>query len=701
MNNLTIQIKITLLVILSVTLTAFLISFSNIYLSVQQSNTSLKNFQNSLTQNRIDALKGHLDIAKNAMSSVYEDSKDKNIGNELQRIGLEFKEMLEKFYEINKEVLSDEEMHSRIIELTKAFRYDNGIGYFWINDLKETMIMHPISPNLDGKNLSSMKDADGVYLFKNMTKVIQEENSGIVRYKWLHPTSNKIEDKISFVFKFEPFNWVIGTGKYKIEIIKEYQEKAQNIISALRYDNGKGYFWINDFTPKMIMHPINPSLDGKILSNSKDPSGKFLFNEMVEVAQKDGAGVVHYMWEKPGLSTPQPKISYIEAFKEWGWIIGTGVYVDDIQTLVKAEEEKFQNQINTTIYFNLTALVIILVILSLSAIILTKKLIGVRLLHLGEYIKDFSQIVTHQKNERTIRLQDDNKDEIGNIIGVISDAFAQYETINLDDMRSIGEVLLVSSKMSNGDFAERTHFQSSHYLTNKLSAEINLMNAKLNEAIDQILVALKGFEHKDFSQKITIDTSYQLKELCDGVNALGSSLYEIMQENEEQSINIQKNADRLSKSIETIKQEPMNELNSIVTKTTHSMVQIESNQRSLSENLVMLTSNAKEAEEALNTIGDIADQTNLLALNAAIEAARAGEHGRGFAVVADSVRDLADKTNKSLEQIQMTIKVIVENITNSSSGMKHNAEEMQKLTHDILMIQEKTGSILKIMDELN
>mgnify|MGYP000114924601 CR=1 FL=1 len=71
------------------------------------------------------------------------------------------------------------------------------------------------------------------------------------------------------------------------------------------------YFWINDFTPTMIMHPIKPALNGKNLSSMKDPTGKHLFNEMVDVANKKGKGVVNYMWSKPGFDKPQQKISYI------------------------------------------------------------------------------------------------------------------------------------------------------------------------------------------------------------------------------------------------------------------------------------------------------------------------------------------------------------------------------------------------------
>ncbi len=700
MKQLSIKAKVTTLVIVSLALTAIIISITNIFLTIMKTETTIEQFKTTMIQNKINSLKANISIAKDAVASVYESSQEKNIANELKTIALQYKKNMENFYNENKNILTEEEIKNRLIEMTKSYRYDNGLGYFWINDLEEVMIMHPINPSLDGKDLTNSKDSDGTFLFQNMTKVVQDKGEGVVKYKWPHPSTKEVEDKISFVFNFTPYNWVVGTGKYKNEIIKEFQEKAKDIISKLRYDDGKGYFWINDFSPKMIMHPIKPSLDGSDLSTSKDPSGKFLFNEMVKVANEKGAGVVNYMWPKPGFDKPQQKISYIEAFKEWHWIIGTGVYADDIETLIDKERENANKQISNTIYINVISLVIILFIFSVLAAILTKKLIGDRLLCLKTYIKEFSEYVTNKKNELSYRYVDNSNDEIGSTVSLIDEAFKQYENIHLDDIRAVGEVLLISSKMSNGEFQERTSFKSSHYLTNRLSHEVDYMSNKLDEVIRATIKSLKGFQDKDFTNKIEIDSSYQLKELCDGVNALGIALKEMINENEQQSQSIQKNADRLSGSIETIKNEPLSELNDIVVKTTSSMQEIGATQQSLSENLIFLTQNAKEAEDALNVIGEIADQTNLLALNAAIEAARAGEHGRGFAVVAESVRDLADKTTASLAQIQATIKVIVDNIRNSSNGMKENAKEMEKLTSDVKTIQNKTEDILKIMSNL-
>ncbi|USE00692.1 methyl-accepting chemotaxis protein [Vibrio sp. SCSIO 43133] len=114
---------------------------------------------------------------------------------------------------------------------------------------------------------------------------------------------------------------------------QQAQAAAAKAIQSLRYE-GNDYFWINDLTPTMVMHPIKPQLNGQNLSQIADPSGKKLFVEMVQVAKQQQAGFVPYLWPKPGSETPVEKVSYIKTFKPWGWIIGTGVYVDDVQAQV-------------------------------------------------------------------------------------------------------------------------------------------------------------------------------------------------------------------------------------------------------------------------------------------------------------------------------------------------------------------------------
>ena len=114
---------------------------------------------------------------------------------------------------------------------------------------------------------------------------------------------------------------------------EEAKKSALAALQAVRY-SGNEYVWVNDMQVRMVMHPIRPELVGKDLSSNKDPNGKYLFKDFVRTVQASGAGIVPYLWPKPGSETPVEKTSYVKGFAPWGWVIGSGVYVDTVDTVI-------------------------------------------------------------------------------------------------------------------------------------------------------------------------------------------------------------------------------------------------------------------------------------------------------------------------------------------------------------------------------
>lgn len=140
------------------------------------------------------------------------------------------------------------------------------------------------------------------------------------------------------------FNTYVEAGDMSLEAA---QQMAAQQIRTMRYGNeGKDYFWINDLRPIMIMHPYRPELEGTDLSDYRDSAGRPLFTDFATVA-KQGGGFVSYFWQWKDQSRGEvPKLSYVQEFKPWGWVVGTGIYLNDVE----AEIDTFRNRIAITFF---------------------------------------------------------------------------------------------------------------------------------------------------------------------------------------------------------------------------------------------------------------------------------------------------------------------------------------------------------------
>jgi methyl-accepting chemotaxis protein len=187
----------------------------------------------------------------------------------------------------------------------------------------------------------------------------------------------------------------VESGKTTKEVA---QKRAFERIGSIRYE-GENYLWINDMTPKMIMHPIKPELNDKDLTGNKDPNGKALFVEMAKVCRDKGKGLVDYYWSKPGSTTPVPKLSYVELFQPWGWIIGTGIYIDDVSAHVR--------EIQIGIALALLALLALSILLAL----LVSRTVTEPIREVVNSIRDIAQ----GEGDLTRRLPIHGKNEIGEL----------------------------------------------------------------------------------------------------------------------------------------------------------------------------------------------------------------------------------------------------------------------------------------------
>ncbi|MCW8838241.1 MAG: methyl-accepting chemotaxis protein [Thiovulaceae bacterium] len=469
-------------------------------------------------------------------------------------------------------------------------------------------------------------------LFQSVSNInsITEQRIKEYRVQAYKEESDKLKNYVSIVLK-----GIEGLSSHAN--IEQAKEEALKIVENIRFGEG-GYFWINDTSPKMIMHPIKPQLNGSDLSNVKDPNGVKLFVEMAKIANTKGSGIVKYYWSKPGSDEPQPKISYVALFKQWGWIIGTGQYVDNIEKKVKVIEDEAADLIATTVMKTITTSIILAIIIALIVSLIARKLIV---------------------------------SPINNILNVTTDL-----------------------AHGDGDLTQRVNIHSND--------ELQDVAKNVNEFIEKVQLSV------DNAKQTSIENASISKELSVTASTVGENVEksaEIVSQTTKKASDIQEEiiiavGDAKDSKVEMIEAnstlaEARDEIVTLTTKVQHSaQAEVE-----LAESVETLSRDTEQVKAVLEVISDIADQTNLLALNAAIEAARAGEHGRGFAVVADEVRKLAERTQKSLTEINTTISVIVQSTVTASEQMNNNSEGMNELASAAALVEEKINSTTDIVNK--
>jgi methyl-accepting chemotaxis protein len=338
------------------------------YAIKKRGNAEISNYRAEELERVKQALKSHVDNVYALIEDQYNRATDKPLleryyGHRLRNVIDIAETVLKgKAAKVRSGELSLAKAQEQAREEIKKFRYDNGTGYVWINDAKRPfprMIMHPTIPALDGTILDDAKYncalGRGQNLFQAFVDAGLKDGDGFVDYIWPKPGKDGLipdVPKLSYVRLFREWNWIVGTGIY-----------VDDAIQNIRYDNGTGYFWINDTTkpvPRMIMHPVSPELEGKVLDDPKFNTAlgikKNLVVAFMEVCEKDGAGFVDYVWSKPtaeGLKENMPKLSYVKLFKPLGWIVGTGVYIDSIDEAVAKKAREINRQVAGLIFLTL------------------------------------------------------------------------------------------------------------------------------------------------------------------------------------------------------------------------------------------------------------------------------------------------------------------------------------------------------------
>jgi methyl-accepting chemotaxis protein len=497
-------------------------------------------------------------------------------------------------------------------------------------------------------------------------------------------------------------------SRYKSGEISENTAKqnALRLISSLKY-NSKNYIWINSAsktTPKMISHPV-ASLIGKTLDDKKfecvtklefgDDSSKSrninnenIFKMSVEVTSKAGSGFISYLWNKNvNDKNPSPKLSYVKHFKQWGWILGTGIYIDDVN------EQFYANTMKAVLI-----IAIVLVLLSIIfTMIVSDIVIKVKSLNFG--LSSFFDYLNRKSDDVDFREINFN-DEFGEMSKLIYLNIEKTKKGIDEDRELISETIIVLSEFAKGDLFQRLDINVSNPALMQLKDVLNKMAINLEQNIDNVLNILEEYSNYNYLNKINKkDLKEHLLGLANGVNNLGDSITHMLIENKSNGITLDKSSNTLLTNVKTLNENSTNAAVALE-ETAAALEEVTSNISSNTENVMRMSNFANELivsakngqslakqttssmdqiniqvtaiNDAIIVIDQIAFQTNILSLNAAVEAATAGEAGKGFAVVAQEVRNLASRSAEAAKEI----KDIVEKATIKANQGKNISNQM-------------------------
>ena len=460
------------------------------------------------------------------------------------------------------------------------------------------------------------------------------------------------------------------------------QKAAMSRVGALRY-NKDDYFWINDMAPRMVMHPIRADLNGSDLANYKDPFGKRIFIEFARTVREHGAGFVDYSWPKPGLEAPQPKLSYVTAFEPWGWVIGTGVYVDDLNQL-------FWGQLKTQGS-------LVLAMMAFCAFVSTAM--GRRLASSVVNMSVTMEQIASGKLDVPVAVGAGSRE-----LGRMARALLIFQTYGKE------KLALESDARSERERSEAARIKATQ---DAINSERLLVSTSFGTALARMAA-------KDLSYRITEDVPEAYRQLQLDFNVAMAEIEEALQSVHASAEAIENGTREMTLASEDLSRRTeqqaasleetsaaMLELSDAVNKTadastkTKDIISLAKGEALVSTEVVRkaissidgILQSSRQISQIIGVIDEIAFQTNLLALNAGVEAARAGDSGRGFAVVASEVRALAQRSAEAAKEIKGLISRSSSEVTVGAEHVHATGKAIDRIMTQISVIDGGIANI--------
>jgi len=435
---------------------------------------------------------------------------------------------------------------------------------------------------------------------------------------------------------------------------EEAKHYAANVIRDARYgDDKSGIFWADTYEGNFVASGTQSSFaPGQNRLNQQDVKGNYFVRTFIENAKKPEGGYSEYWYPRPKDVDPEqiplPKRSYSAGFDPWGWAIGTGNYIDDIEADIAQYAAEMQASAKKHI---------ITTFLNYFLILVATYFVGV--------------YINYRINKRV--------DKIAAIAGEVANGNLQVEKLTDKRRDGIGQLSQSFNQMVDNLKHIVARVEES---SNQIAATSKEMSAGLEQSAktsEQVVYSIgKMVENVNRQDALIIDTTNAVNEVSQAIALMTENANTMAQKSLEVANSAQNGEIGIQRTIQQ-----MNTIENVVSNTA--------------EKVKALGENSKQISSIVDTIGNIASQTNLLALNAAIEAARAGEAGHGFAVVAEEVRKLAEQSGEASKQIEGLIKLILEDTKQAVDAMDKGLQET-KIGNTV--VQEAGQAFREISDSI-
>ena len=316
---------------------------------------------------------------------------------------------------------SKEQIVLMIRAAIKDIRFNNGRGYFFINDKNGKNIIHPIFPHLEGENLFNIQDTKGTYILQESVNLLKKNSEAYQEWYWFKDKNSVLQyRKIGFVKNIDFFNWFIGTGEYVEDFSQDIQKKVVKQVNKFRF-GANGYIFVLSEDNRYLANRRQDVIGKSVFDNNNLKNIKETMTKMWDKANSGGGFIQYVQKINPITNKPTEKLAYVRKIPQWNWLIGTGFYLNEVQPLIDKEKEILTSRHNE----NLKNILLVSSFITLLLVFLSVYISNIIERKFKKYKEDINHHIEENKRQYELLAQKSKLAAMGEMIENIAHQWRQ------------------------------------------------------------------------------------------------------------------------------------------------------------------------------------------------------------------------------------------------------------------------------------